>query len=187
MITDRKEQQTPYDSPWRLGLRIRKLLWDCCWMLFCGWTPKPFNAWRLGWLRFFGAEIAGKPFVHQRARIEMPWNLALEDRACVGDRTHLYNLARITLGQAATVAQEAYLCAGTHDFSDPSFPLVTKSIRVGAGAFIGARAFILPGVEVGEGAIVGAMAVVTRNVVPGTIMAGNPAREIGRRKPEPHD
>lgn len=186
MIPDsqRQEQQTPYDSPWRLELRVRKLLWDWCWALFCGWTPKPFNLWRLLWLRLFGAEINGEPFVHQRARVEMPWNLVLEDRSCVGDRTHLYNLARVTLGPAATVAQEAYVCAGTHDFSDPGFPLVTKEIRVGAGAFIGARAFLLPGIEIGDGAIVGAMAVVAHDVAPGTIVAGNPAKEIGRRKPE---
>ena len=166
---------------------MRKLLWDYCWTLFCGWTPKPFNAWRLVWLRLFGAEIRGIPFVHQRARIEMPWNLVLEDRACLGDRTHLYNLARVTLGKAVTVAQEAYVCAGTHDFSDPGFPLVTKEIRIGAGAFIGARAFLLPGADIGEGAVVGAMAVVTRPVLPGAIVAGNPAKEIGRRKLESHD
>jgi acetyltransferase-like isoleucine patch superfamily enzyme len=46
-------------------------------------------------------------------------------------------------------------------------------------AFIGARAIILKGVTIGKGAIVGAGAIVTKDVQPGDIVAGNPARVIG--------
>lgn len=49
------------------------------------------------------------------------------------------------------------------------------------GASIGARAVILPGVRIGAGALVGAGAVVTRDVAPGDIVVGNPARVVGRR------
>jgi acetyltransferase-like isoleucine patch superfamily enzyme len=45
-------------------------------------------------------------------------------------------------------------------------------------ACIGGGATILPGITVGEGAVVGAGAVVTRDVKPGTTVAGNPAREL---------
>jgi len=45
-------------------------------------------------------------------------------------------------------------------------------------ASIGAGAVILPGVTIGEGAMVGAGAVVTKDVAPRTIVAGNPARVI---------
>jgi acetyltransferase-like isoleucine patch superfamily enzyme len=47
------------------------------------------------------------------------------------------------------------------------------------GASIGSNATILCGVEVGERAVVGAGAVVTKNVPPGAVVAGNPARIIG--------
>ena len=47
------------------------------------------------------------------------------------------------------------------------------------GAKIGANATILPGVVIGEHALVGAGAVVTRDVEPGAVVAGNPARVIG--------
>jgi UDP-2-acetamido-3-amino-2,3-dideoxy-glucuronate N-acetyltransferase len=51
------------------------------------------------------------------------------------------------------------------------------------GASIGSNATILCGVEVGERAQVGAGAVVTKNVPPGAVVAGNPARIIRSREP----
>ena len=152
-------------------------------MLLCVWTPKPFNPWRLLILRIFGARIHGRPFVHQRARIQIPSNIELHDGACVGDRANLYSLDRITIGGQAVVAQEAYLCTGTHDFADPALPLLTAPIVVGQRAFIGARAFVLSGVSIGERAVIGACSVVTRDVADGTTVAGNPARECSREPP----
>ena len=168
-------------SPWSLRRRVALLVWEYAWRLLCIWTPKPFNRWRLLVLQLFGAEIHGTPFVHQRARIQQPWHLVLHDRACLGDRANAYSLGRIVLHENATIAQEAYLCTGTHVFSQAHWPLQTAAIVVGAGAFVGARAFILPGITLGAGCIVGAMALVTRDVAPGAIVAGNPARELGRR------
>ena len=84
--------------------------------------------------------------------------------------------------EGATVAQEAYLCTATHDFSDPSFQLITKKIIIENSAFIGVRAMIMPGITIGKNAIVGAQSVVTKNVETGQIVAGNPAREIGQRE-----
>jgi putative colanic acid biosynthesis acetyltransferase WcaF len=171
-------QSSPYDSPWTLRRRVGLLLWQCCWALFCAWTPKPLNAWRLFWLRLFGASLEGRPFVHPRARIAIPWHLTLHDRACLGDRANAYSLGEIEIHRDATVAQEAYLCTGTHRFSSPNRELQTAKISIGPGAFICARAFILPGVTVGAGAVVGACAVVARDVAPNTVVAGNPAVPI---------
>ena len=54
-----------------------------------------------------------------------------------------------------------------------------RGARVRRGAVIGGNATILPGVEIGEYAVVAAGSVVTRNVPPRTVVAGNPARPIG--------
>lgn len=155
--------------------------WGFCWLLTSRWTPKPLNSWRLFWLRLFGAKISGKPFVHQRARITVPWNLTLEDRACLGDGAHAYCLGEVILRAHCTVAQEAYLSTGTHAFDHSARPLQTAPIIVEQNAFVGARAFVLPGVVIGAGAIVGACSVVTRDVLPNTRCAGNPARTLKKR------
>ncbi len=171
-------QATRTASPWSFTYRLRLLLWETVWALACLWTPKPCNPLRLLVLRAFGATIHGRPFVHQRARIEHPWNLTLHHQACLGDRSHAYCLGPVEIHSGACVAQEAYLCTGTHDFHQPHWPLQTAPITIGPHAFIGARAFVLPGISVGEGAVVGACSVVTRPVPPGVVVVGNPARPI---------
>lgn len=165
-------------SPWPFYYRFRLVIWDLTWKCLCSWTPKPFNPWRLFILKIFGAKILGTPFVHQRALIEHPWNLCMHHRACLGDRSHAYCLANIEIFHHATVAQQAYLCTGTHDFSLDSLPLITSPISIGSNAFIGARSFILPGISIGSRSIVGACSVVTRSVPSLTIVAGNPAKAI---------
>jgi len=171
-------QTSPYDTPWTGSERARTQLWECCWAVFCRWTPKPFNPWRKLWLRIFGAKLTGNPFIHPRARVTHPWNLTMLDRACLGDGAHAYALGNIELREGCTVAQEAYLCTGTHDFSSPAIPLQTAPVVVGANAFVGLRAIVLPGVTLGRQAVVGAGAVVTRDVADGQTVAGNPARPL---------
>ena len=139
------------------------------------------NEWRLFWLRVFDAKIHGTPFVHQRARIEIPWNLTLHDRACLGDRANVYSLGEIEIGPRATVAQEVYLSSATHDFNDPAMPLTVAKITIGEDAFVGARTFVLPGVRIGGRAVVGACSVVTKDVPNNVIAAGNPCRVIRPR------
>jgi putative colanic acid biosynthesis acetyltransferase WcaF len=175
------DQASPYHSPWSARQRIAMLLWEYCWLVFCIWTPKPLNRWRLFWLRLFGARLHGTPFVHQRARIQIPWNLTMHDRSCLGDRANAYTLGAIEIGTRAIIAQEAYLCTGTHALDDINLPLQVDVIRIAEDAFVGARAFIMPGINVGRGAIVGACSVVTKDVPELTIVAGNPARTIRQR------
>lgn len=169
-------QTNQFDSPWSVSQRIKMLLWEYVWLLLCSWTPKPANSWRLFWLKIFGCKVYGKPFVHQRARIQIPWNLILHDHACLGDRANAYTLGIIEIFEHATVAQEAYLCTGTHAFNKPAKNLITSPITIGKHAFVGARSFVMPGIKIGEFAIVGACSVVTKNVAPNQTIKGNPAK-----------
>ena len=174
-------QELPHESPWSGSNRIMRVLWEFCWFVFCAWTPKPLNEWRLFWLRVFDAKIFGRPFVHQRARIAIPWNLTLHDRACLGDRANAYTLGEIEIGAGAIVAQEAYLSTGSHDFTNPALPLVTAKITIGENAFVGARAFVLPGITIGARSVIGAGSVVTHDVPENVFAAGNPCKVLRPR------
>jgi acetyltransferase-like isoleucine patch superfamily enzyme/glycosyltransferase involved in cell wall biosynthesis len=176
-----RAQSDPYSSPWSASERVMMGLWPVLWMLLARWTPKPLSAWRVLLLKLFGARVKGRPFVASSAIVKRPWALTLEHRACLGPGAEVYNLGEAVLRARCTVAQQAYLCGGSHDFEDPRLPLTTGAIEIGADAFIGARAMVLPGVRVGEGAVVGAGSVVTKDVPEWTYAAGNPCRTIRPR------
>jgi putative colanic acid biosynthesis acetyltransferase WcaF len=94
-----------------------------------------------------------------------------------------FGLAHAQLtGEHSVISQNAYLCAGTHDHSDISFPLVASPITIEPECWIAARAFVGPGVRTGCGAVIGACSVVLADVPPATIVAGVPARTVGIRK-----
>jgi acetyltransferase-like isoleucine patch superfamily enzyme len=61
------------------------------------------------------------------------------------------------------------------------FPYASGDVAIGSDVWIGAGATVLSGVAIGDGAVVAARAVVTKDVAPYAIVAGNPAREVGRR------
>jgi len=69
---------------------------------------------------------------------------------------------------------------GGHDWSTT----ITRPIHIGKGAWLGARVMILKGVTVGECAVVGAGSVVSNDVPPFTIVAGNPARVVRKLDPD---
>lgn len=158
-----------------------RTVWELLSPVIFALSPRPFWLWRRLVLRAFGARIGRNVHIHPTARVQIPWNLQLDDYAAVGDRAIIYNLGHVRIGRAATVSQHAHLCAGTHDHRDPAMPLLKPPIDIGDNAWICADAFIGPGVKIGAGAVVAARAVAVRDVADGAIVAGNPARAVGRR------
>lgn len=171
------ERITPPD----LADRLRRGVWQIAWLLLYRPTPAPLHAWRCWLLRRFGATIGPRAHPYPAARIWAPWNLVMEADACLGNAVDCYNVARVTLRRDCIVSQKAYLCTASHDAAEPAFPLTGAAIEIGAHAWVAAGAFIGPGVTLGAGAIAAAQAVVTRDVEPGVIVAGNPARPVSER------
>jgi len=56
-----------------------------------------------------------------------------------------------------------------------------KKVVIGDGCDIGVGSIVLPGVEIGEGSLIGAGSVVTKDIPPYTVYAGNPARFLRKR------
>lgn len=174
-------QQGRNCSPWSLKEAVLVRVWSFVWLLFCRWTPKRLNFWRLFMLRVFGANITGNPFVYSSAKIYAPFLLTLADDSTLGPLSEVYNLGPVVFGERVTLSQHACICNGTHDLSDPSLPLLVGDVGIADDVFIGARAFIMPGITIAQGAVIGACAVVTKNVEPWTVVAGNPAKFIKER------
>jgi len=107
--------------------------------------------------------------------------LEIGDHAWIGEDVWIDNLTTVRIGANACLSQGVYLCTGNHDWSDPSFGLMIKPITIGAGAWVGAKAVVCPGVNVGEGAVVSVGAVATKNLEAHMIHQGNPAVPIKKR------
>ena len=102
----------------------------------------------------------------------------------LGRGVNCYNQGLIAIGDRTVISWNATLCSSTHDFSDPSFPLVVRPIQIGADAWIAAEAFVGPGVTIADGAVLGARGVAMRDLAGWSLYSGNPATKI-RDRPEP--
>ncbi len=161
--------------------RLARLLWGMVWTLLYRPSPVPLHAWRRTLLRLFGARVEKGAHPYPSARIWAPWNLEMLAGSCLSHQVDCYCVDKIKLGRRATVSQYSFLCSASHDHRKRSMPLVTAPIEIGDDAWVTSDVFIGPGVTVGEGAMVGARSTVFRDVPAWTIVAGNPAIEVGRR------
>jgi putative colanic acid biosynthesis acetyltransferase WcaF len=176
----------PYLRPaFSLGNRIRRLIWNTCRATLYRMSPTPLHSWRSFLLRLFGATMGKNCHFYPGSKVWAPWNLICADQVTAGNGTEIYNPAPITLGSHAILSQDAYVCAATHDYDDPAFPLIAYAMNIGAYAWVCARASVAPGVNVGEGAVLGLGSVATRNLDAWTVYAGTPAVKVKERNQLP--
>lgn len=112
--------------------------------------------------------VAGRLQIGQGCWLNTGCYLELEDTITIGDR--------------AALGQQVMILTVTHDIGSAEQraapTLVRRPVTIGAGAWLGARSTILPGITVGAGAVVAASTVVNRDVPPNTLVAGVPGRVI---------
>ena len=174
-------------SPHSAANKLARLLWQVAGLLLFRPSPWFWHAPRRALLRLFGAQVGKHVQIMPSVQIWAPWNLALGDDATVGSGVDLYDVDRIEIGAHATVSQRAFLCTATHDVDHPNMPLKTAPIRIGAGAWVCAEAYVHPGITIGVDAVAGVRAVVLHDVPTGQIVGGNPAKFIRLRKLENAD
>jgi putative colanic acid biosynthesis acetyltransferase WcaF len=104
------------------------------------------------------------------------------DYVAIGDSVDLYNVDRIAIGSKVAISQRAFLCTASHDITSLARPLTYAPIEIREHAWIAAEAMIHPGAIVNAGAVVAARAVLRGSAPAWTIWAGNPAREVGKRR-----
>ena len=164
-----------------------RTLWFCVNALF---FQNPLNASskiKVVLLRLFGAEIGSGVVLKPSINVKYPWLLTVGDHAWVGEQAWLDNLVPITIGAHACVSQGVYLCTGNHDWSDAAFSYKLQPIVIEDGAWIGARATILPGVTVSSHSVITGGSVVSKNTEPYLVYSGNPAIPVKQRVIRNHD
>ncbi|NOZ03832.1 MAG: sugar O-acetyltransferase [FCB group bacterium] len=125
-----------------------------------------------------------KTDISPSARFGYPQNIYIGNNCSINHGVHLYAGPNTTL----TIDDDTLLGPGvfitTDSFSESKYNMTAAhsgheaSIKIGRNVRIGAHAIILPGVTIGDGASVGAGSIVTKDIPPRVIAAGNPARVI---------
>lgn len=181
--TDVKLNLARYRNRHSVQSKAARLLWNVVWSLFFRSTPRGvLYGWRRFLLRLFGAKIGRGVNILPSCKVWQPWKLTMGDYSCLSENVDCYSVDEIIIGDHVVVSQGAYLCCASHDIESPTMELIYKPIVIQSQAWVAARAFVGPGVTIGEGAVVGACAVVTRDVEPWTVVAGNPAKFIKKRE-----
>lgn len=104
-------------------------------------------------------------------------HVEIDDGARVHSGAFIPEFSR--LGKGSWVGPRAVFTNAPHPLC-PAVQQCLKGPTLEPGAKVGANATLLPGVTIGAYALVGAGAVVTRDVAPGTVVAGNPAKVVRR-------
>jgi len=105
--------------------------------------------------------------------------LTIGDEVYVGHDVHIHADDPITIGDRCVLADGVFIASTDHARGDRSRVHGTGPVTIGADVFIGQRAIVLGGVTIGSGATIGAHAVVTKDVAPGMVVGGAPARPLG--------
>ena len=136
------------------------------------------KAWRL-----FGHS---RIHVHGNFTAVNPRNIRVGSNVAINHGVFLLGHSGITIGNDVVLSARCMLIDGGLEL-DPSKPTVDLAhagapITLADGAWIGAGAVVLAGVTVGANSVVGAGSVVTKDVPPNSVVAGNPAHILRRVK-----
>lgn len=113
--------------------------------------------------------------------------IKIGDNCSIGDYSHITCICSIIIGNNVTMGKNILISDNAHGSSDIKLlsiapnhrPLYSKGgVIINDNVWIGEKSSILPGVTVGYGAIIGAGSVVTKDVPPYSVVAGNPAKVI---------
>ena len=161
--------------------RLTEAVWITIqWLLVSSWIPGSLH--RRWLLRLFGAQLGAGVVIKPGVRVKFPWRLSVGDHSWIGEGVWIDNLVPVSIGANCCLSQDAYLCTGSHDWSDQRFGLMARPTSIGDGVWVAARAIVAPGTIIGEGAVLALGSVAANRLNPWTIYRGNPAEPVKVRK-----
>lgn len=108
----------------------------------------------------------------------------------LNDSVHIGAAELVEIGDHTLIASRVFITDHSHgqydrpdSGSSPCIipvhrPIVAKPVSIGCNVWLGEQVCIMPGVKIGDGAVIGAGSVVTRDIPPGCVAVGNPAKVI---------
>jgi acetyltransferase-like isoleucine patch superfamily enzyme len=108
------------------------------------------------------------------------YNLTIEDNCTIHKYVLLDDRGEILVREGSSISDYANVYSHSHDIHDAS-DVTNHATEIGPRARVTYHATVLAGTKIGEDAMLGAMGLATKDVPPGTVSAGIPARELRRK------
>jgi maltose O-acetyltransferase len=145
------------------------------------WPQADSDKARAAWYRKFGFQLGEGTLLRGTPRLTGPLELArhlVVGKDCTIEGDVVFDLEEhITVGDRATLGPGVMILTSTHELGPKEHragPVTRSPVVIGAGAHVGARSIILPGVTIGAGAVVNPGSVVNKDVAPHTRVGGSP-------------
>lgn len=118
----------------------------------------------------------------KNVEIRIPRNIFIGDYTTINKDTLLDGRGgKVFIGNCVDIAQEVRVWTLQHDYNSPEYAAVGGNVIINDYVWIASRCTILPGVTIGKGAVIATGAVVTKDIPEYAIVAGVPAKIIGKR------
>lgn len=143
---------------------------------------------RAYFLPFFFASLGENCVFRPRFSLANPEKIHIGSNCRFGERVFITGGGGVRIGDWVGMGPDVKIWSVNHRFEDPDRPWKSqgweqKPVVIEDDVYLGPNVFVMPGVTIGKGAIVSASTVVARAVPPYAMIAGNPARIVGWRRP----
>lgn len=170
------------NAPYRPdGSKLKRIAWFYINAVLFKTSMLPISRVKVFLLRLFGAEIGKGVVIKPCVNIKQPGLLRIGDHCWIGEQVWIDNLVMVTLGNHVCLSQGVLLLTGSHNYKLPAFDLITGSIVLEDGVWVGAGAIVNQGITLASHAVLSAGAVATKNLGAYGVYQGNPARMVRSR------
>jgi putative colanic acid biosynthesis acetyltransferase WcaF len=155
-------------------------------------TYQPFQFIRINFLRLWGAQIGKGTHLLRGVNVNDIHGLKIGIDCSIGPRCVLDGRAvyrrgknrafGLTIGDHVIVASDTHFLPGLHLMNDPNFQAVRAPTVVEDYVWITTRCLIEGGLIIGRGAVVANSSTVRTDVAPMDVVAGSPAKVVGKRE-----
>ena len=144
-----------------------------------------YDGLRQLWYRMFLGNLGSRSNI-QNVKMGYPQNIFIGNHVSIGHGVFINATAEVHIGDNTMISTGCVLHTAGHNLADADLheSVEAKPISIGSNCWIASNSTVLGGVTVGDRAIVGAGSVVTRDVEPGMVVAGIPAKVIKSRPVE---
>ncbi len=159
---------------------VKRVLWHIINAIFFN-SFFHFYGFKVFLLKIFGAEIGINVLIKPHVNIKYPWNLIIGNNVWIGENVWIDSLDKVQIGNNVCISQGALLLCGNHDYKKTTFDLITGTIILEDGVWIGAKSIVSANVICHSHSVLSVNSVASKNLEPYTIYKGNPAVAIKER------